>query len=340
LCYLVGSRRIACARLAFMLVGHTKCSCDGNFGHVKRAFRRKDAVETVKQMAKVVGESAKTNEVVNASELQWHDWKGFTGQFFRPITGFRDMQYFTIDVEGGGVWLRAKRMWTHSEVALSISVLKDGVTLEDLQNPSARGFRPLSDFERQRDNIPATRKEYLGFSSGLREFIQDEKVQQEYLADVGWTTEDEEKASGNQEGRDQEPEEEGEILAKKLKKKLFEQAQHISSDADLSAERAVAALVSRPEHSLGAHSFYDNKRDEVSSIAPAAGGAVLASTPAARRQRGVLQTGRRHEVEKGKQNRGPYHCGNCGRTGHNSQRCKEQKPNAQLSKKQPHGKRQ
>ena len=46
--------------LSFMRVGHTRCIVDGNFGLIKQLYRQSD-VDTVRQLASIVGFSSSSN---------------------------------------------------------------------------------------------------------------------------------------------------------------------------------------------------------------------------------------------------------------------------------------
>ena len=58
--------------LSFMLVGHTRCFVDGNFGLLKRFYRRSD-IDTVQQLQEMVNNSSQNN-VAQMYPWEWRAW--------------------------------------------------------------------------------------------------------------------------------------------------------------------------------------------------------------------------------------------------------------------------
>eukprot|EP01028_Stygiella_incarcerata_P000041 TRINITY_DN1008_c0_g2_i1.p1 TRINITY_DN1008_c0_g2~~TRINITY_DN1008_c0_g2_i1.p1 ORF type:complete len:658 (+),score=136.82 TRINITY_DN1008_c0_g2_i1:96-2069(+) len=81
--YLVAIGRFQKISYAFMMAGHTKCTTDGAFGVMKRAFYRRHTIQTTDDVMEVVNGSSEHIHHVDTStgEVQWHDWGEFFSQF-------------------------------------------------------------------------------------------------------------------------------------------------------------------------------------------------------------------------------------------------------------------
>ncbi len=68
-----------------MLVGHTRCFVDGNFGLLKKCYRRSE-VDTVQQLREVATNSFRSN-MAQMYPWEWREWDSMLGNYFKPIQG-------------------------------------------------------------------------------------------------------------------------------------------------------------------------------------------------------------------------------------------------------------
>ena len=81
--------------LSFMLVGHTRCFVDGNFGLLKRAYRKSD-VDTVQQLKEIATKSSRSN-IAQMYPWEWREWDNMLDTLFKPVLGIRKYQHFTFN---------------------------------------------------------------------------------------------------------------------------------------------------------------------------------------------------------------------------------------------------
>ena len=88
-----------------MRVGHTRCMVDGNFGLIKKLYRRSD-VDTVAQLSGIVSRSSSTN-IPQLYSWEWREWDAMLAKLFTPLKGIRKFQHFTFaDNLGGSVIMK------------------------------------------------------------------------------------------------------------------------------------------------------------------------------------------------------------------------------------------
>ena len=87
--------------LAFMRVGHTRCSVDGYFGLLKQRFRSSD-VDTMDDVSTVIDSSCAANEAITYS-WDWRCWDDFLAAIYKPIKGIRAYQHFRFSSSDPGV---------------------------------------------------------------------------------------------------------------------------------------------------------------------------------------------------------------------------------------------
>ena len=73
--------------LSFMRVGHTRCIVDGNFGLIKRLYRRSD-VDTVALLSDIVSRSASTN-IPQLYSWEWREWDAALEKLFTQLKGIK-----------------------------------------------------------------------------------------------------------------------------------------------------------------------------------------------------------------------------------------------------------
>ena len=114
--------------LSFMLVGHTRCFVDGNFGLLKKFYRRSD-VDTMQQLRDVVNNSSRTNNAQMYS-WEWREWDKALDTLFKPIPGIRKLQHFTFSSsQKGQVTVKDK---CNGE-GKTVNILKQGITVEQVE---------------------------------------------------------------------------------------------------------------------------------------------------------------------------------------------------------------
>ena len=111
-----------------MLVGHTRCFVDGNFGLLKRFYRRSD-IDTVQQLQEMVNNSSQNN-VVQMYPWEWRAWDKMLDGLFKPVKGIRRYQHFTFcDSQKGNVSVKS----TCDGEENTVSILKKGVTVKEVE---------------------------------------------------------------------------------------------------------------------------------------------------------------------------------------------------------------
>lgn len=135
--------------LSFMRVGHTRCMVDGNFGLIKRVYRRSD-IDTVTQLGDVVSRSATTN-IPQFYPWEWREWDTMLSKLFTAVKGIRKFQHFILSEEMAG-----KVIMKHScdGKENTLSILQKGITIRKVK--SARLPSVLSP-----PGITRERQEYL-----------------------------------------------------------------------------------------------------------------------------------------------------------------------------------
>jgi len=110
--------------LSFMLVGHTRCFVDGNFGLLKKSYRSSD-VDTVQQLSQVVNNSSRTN-TAQLYSWEWREWDKMLDTLFTPVKGIRRYHHFSFSSEKKGQ-VSVKCLSDGEEKTMNI--LKRGITV-------------------------------------------------------------------------------------------------------------------------------------------------------------------------------------------------------------------
>ena len=111
-----------------MLVGHTRCFVDGNFGLLKRFYGRSD-IDTVQQLQEMTNNSSQNN-VAQMYPWEWRAWDKMLDGLFKPVKGIRRYQHFTFcDSQKGNVSVKS----TCDGEENTVSILKKGVTVKEVE---------------------------------------------------------------------------------------------------------------------------------------------------------------------------------------------------------------
>lgn len=79
----------------FLIDGHKKNRCHGEFGHIKREMKRRNVMKP-KRMVEAVRDSSEANFVVNSADVRWNSWNSFVETFYIKPKGFRITQYHVL----------------------------------------------------------------------------------------------------------------------------------------------------------------------------------------------------------------------------------------------------
>jgi hypothetical protein len=116
--------------------------CDGCFGLVKRARRRKQVMDPA-QFHALVNDSSRVNTGKSSTSVQFYDWKFFLEQFFKAtVTRISDVHHLLFDDSTPGTVKH--RTWFTKEWS-ETSLLKPGVTAAMVRDPAAYGEKPLNE---------------------------------------------------------------------------------------------------------------------------------------------------------------------------------------------------
>ncbi len=114
--------------LSFMLVGHTRCFVDGNFGLLKKCYRRSE-VDTVQQLREVATNSSRSN-MAQMYPWEWREWDSMLGNYFKPIQGITRYQQFTFSNSMKGK-VSVKSLCDGEEKM--VNILKRRITLQQVE---------------------------------------------------------------------------------------------------------------------------------------------------------------------------------------------------------------
>lgn len=114
--------------LSFMLVGHTRCFVDGNFGLLKKFYRKSD-VDTVQQLKEIVENSSRTN-FAQMYQWEWREWDKKLDTLFKPIPGITKYQHFTFSDDNKGK-VNIKDLYDGQEK--TVNILKRGITVQQVK---------------------------------------------------------------------------------------------------------------------------------------------------------------------------------------------------------------
>lgn len=114
--------------LSFMLVGHTRCFVDGNFGLLKKFYRSSD-VDTVQQLKEVVNNSARSN-IAQMYPWEWREWDRLLDTLFKPIPGITKFHHITFSSDQKGK-VTVKELYHGTEK--TVSILKSGITVRKVE---------------------------------------------------------------------------------------------------------------------------------------------------------------------------------------------------------------
>ena len=115
--------------LSFMMVGHTRCFVDGNFGLLKKFYRSSD-IDTVQQLEEMVNKSSRNN-IAQMYNWEWREWDAMLNKLFRPLNGITKYQHFTFSNEElGKVTIKCT---CDAEMEMSISIVKKGITIKTVE---------------------------------------------------------------------------------------------------------------------------------------------------------------------------------------------------------------
>ena len=114
--------------LSFMLVGHTRCFVDGNFGLLKKCYRSGD-VDTVQQLSQIVNISSRTN-TAQMYPWEWREWDKMLDNLFTPVKGIRSYQHFSFSSEKKG---QVSMKCLSDGEEKTINILKRGITVRTVQ---------------------------------------------------------------------------------------------------------------------------------------------------------------------------------------------------------------
>lgn len=131
--------------LSFMRVGHTRCMVDGNFGLIKKVYRRSD-VDTVAQLSDIVSRSSSTN-IPQLYSWEWREWDTMLAKLFTAIKGIRKLQHFVFSEEMGGKVI-VKHTCDGEEKTLSI--LQKGITVRKVKSTRLPCILPPPGISRDR----------------------------------------------------------------------------------------------------------------------------------------------------------------------------------------------
>ncbi len=84
--------------LRFLVAGHTKNTCDGVIGHIKKKFRKSEVL-VPEEMNQIIDDSSTTNSVVYCRNVRWKDWKSILSEFFRIPNELKINQYHVFRFE-------------------------------------------------------------------------------------------------------------------------------------------------------------------------------------------------------------------------------------------------
>ena len=136
-----------------MLVGHTRCFVDGNFG-------RSD-VDTVQQLKEVVGNSSQTN-FAQMYPWEWREWDKKLDTLFKPIPSITKYQHFTFSTDTKGK-VTVKDLYNGEEK--TVNILKRDTTVQQVKRVRLpKIIKP--------PGISSERKKYL--YDKIREHVQSE----------------------------------------------------------------------------------------------------------------------------------------------------------------------
>ena len=86
--------------LSYMLVGHTRCTVDGNFGLPKKSFRSNE-VDSIADCVKMTDNSCGANEALHFS-WSWQEWDAIPARFLSPVKGIATYQHLSVTRDAPG----------------------------------------------------------------------------------------------------------------------------------------------------------------------------------------------------------------------------------------------
>ena len=151
-----------------MIAGHTKFKCDGNFGMIKKLYRR-TRVDCVDHVVDVVKRSSpaglnKTQCYEGGKGFQYLDIKSILGIYFKKLNGLQRYQHFLFEASNLGV-VKTQEVANGPFTEFNLLKTKKTDVIEEIKALSILVLTPPPlDYKRQEylyDNIrPFVRDEY------------------------------------------------------------------------------------------------------------------------------------------------------------------------------------
>ena len=153
--------------LNFMVPGHTKFKCDGNFGMIKKLYRR-TRVDCLDHVVSVVKKSSpaglnKAQCYEDGKGLQYLDIKSILGIYFKKLPSIQKYQHFLFEASNFGT-VKVQEIANGPFVEFNLLKTKKADIFEEIKSLSILVLTPPPlDYKRQ---------EYL--YNNIRPFVRDE----------------------------------------------------------------------------------------------------------------------------------------------------------------------